>query len=75
MTYRGYSKLRTHTALGPYGRSMPRSIGLSYGRCVSLISSTSCILLFLSQSLVVVSPSARPRGAPFLLPGYQHTYS
>ena len=24
--YRGYSKLRTHTALGPYGISMPRSI-------------------------------------------------
>ena len=29
MLYRGYSKLRTHTALGPYGRSMPRSIGPS----------------------------------------------
>ena len=27
--YRGYSKLRTHPALGPYGRSMPRSIGPS----------------------------------------------
>ena len=25
--YRGYSKVRTHTALGPYGRSVPRSIG------------------------------------------------
>ena len=27
--YRGYSKLRTHTAIEPYGRSMPRSIGPS----------------------------------------------
>ena len=27
--YRGYSKLRTHTALGPYGRYIPRSIGPS----------------------------------------------
>ena len=27
--YRGYSKLMTHTALGPYGSSMPRSIGPS----------------------------------------------
>ena len=27
LVYRGYSKLRTHTAIGPYGRSMPRSIG------------------------------------------------
>ena len=25
--YRSYSKLRTHTALGPYGSSLPRSIG------------------------------------------------
>ena len=25
--YRGYSKLRTHTARGPYDRSIPRSIG------------------------------------------------
>ena len=25
--YRGYSKLRTHTALGPYSRASPRSIG------------------------------------------------
>jgi hypothetical protein len=25
--YRGYSKLRTRTALGPYGRASPRSIG------------------------------------------------
>ena len=24
--YRGYSKVRTHTALGPYGSFMPRSI-------------------------------------------------
>ena len=41
--YRGYSKLRTHTALGPYGGSMPRSIGPSYGRCVSSLSSNPCI--------------------------------
>ena len=27
--YRGYSKLRTHTALGTYGISMPRGIGTS----------------------------------------------
>ena len=26
--YRGYSKSRTRTALGSYGRAMPRSIGL-----------------------------------------------
>ena len=25
--YRGYSKLRTHTALGSYGRAISRSIG------------------------------------------------
>ena len=25
--YRGYSKVRTHTALEPYSRSIPRSIG------------------------------------------------
>ena len=40
--YRGYSKSRMHTALGPYGRSVPRSIGPSYGRCVSLILSNPC---------------------------------
>jgi len=26
--YRGYSKPRTRTALGPYGRAVPRSLGL-----------------------------------------------
>ena len=26
-TYRGYSKLKTYTALVPYGRASPRSIG------------------------------------------------
>ena len=41
--YRGYSKLRTHTAVGPYGSSMPGSIGPSYWLCVSLISSNPCI--------------------------------
>ena len=25
-SYRGYSELRTHTALGPYGRSVPRTM-------------------------------------------------
>ena len=35
---RGYSKLRTHPAIGPYGRSIPRSIGPSQGRCVSLLT-------------------------------------
>jgi len=37
--YRGYSKLRAHTAIGPYGMSIPRSIGHSQGWCVSLNSS------------------------------------
>ena len=37
--YRGDSKLRTHTALGPYGSSMPRCIGPFYGRGVFLTSS------------------------------------
>jgi hypothetical protein len=41
--YRGYSKLRTHTALGSYGRARPRGKGPPYGRCVSLISSNPCI--------------------------------
>ena len=27
--YEGYSKIRTRTALEPYGRSIPRSIGPS----------------------------------------------
>jgi hypothetical protein len=38
-SYRGHSKLRTHTALGPYCRARLRGIGPSWGRCVSLISS------------------------------------
>ena len=29
LCYKGYSKLRTHTALGSYGRSIPRRIGPS----------------------------------------------
>ena len=37
--YRGYSKLRTHVAVGPYGSSMPRSKGPSQGRCVPSSSS------------------------------------
>jgi hypothetical protein len=40
--YRGYSKVGTHTALGHYGRSIPRSRGLSWGRRVSLNSSNPC---------------------------------
>ena len=40
--YRGYSKLRRHTFIGPYGGSPPRSIGPSWGRCVSLNSSHPC---------------------------------
>jgi len=39
---RGCSKLRTHIAIEPYGRSMPRSIAPSYGRCVSSMSSSPC---------------------------------
>ena len=42
LAYRGDLKLWTRTALGPYGRAMPRSIGSPYGRCVSLISSDPC---------------------------------
>ena len=34
----GYSKLRTRTALGPYSRPMPRSIGPPSGRCGSFES-------------------------------------
>ena len=37
--YRSYWKVRTHTAIGPYGRSIPRNVGPSSGRCVSLNSS------------------------------------
>ena len=40
--YKDYLKVRTRTALGPYGRSIPRSIGPSKGWCVSLISSSPC---------------------------------
>jgi hypothetical protein len=42
MQYRGYSKLRTRTTLGSYGRAIHRIIGHSYGRCVSLNSSNPC---------------------------------
>ena len=42
LVHRGYSKSRTHTALGPYGTSVPRSIGPFQGRCVSLLSSNPC---------------------------------
>ena len=47
---RGYSKVRTHSALGPHGRSLPRSIGPSYGRCVFLISSNPCIQIALHHT-------------------------
>ena len=40
--YGGYSKVRTHTALGSYSRPIPRSIGPPWGRCVPLIASTPC---------------------------------
>ena len=30
--YRGYARVRTRTTLGAYSRSLPRSIGPSYGR-------------------------------------------
>ena len=42
LLYRGYSKLRTRTAIGSYSRPMPRSIEPPLGRCVSLISSDPC---------------------------------
>ena len=62
--YRGYSKLRTRTALGPYGRYMTRSIGRSYGRCVSLISSNPCSRSGLTQPHPpVVSEGARYPGS------------
>ena len=50
--YRGHSKLRSHTALGPYGRCMSRSVGLSSGRCVSLISCNPCTVLHGRDTLV-----------------------
>ena len=39
---RGYSKVRTRTALGSYSRPVPRSVGSPWGRCVSLISRNPC---------------------------------
>ena len=62
LTYRGYSKLRTHTALGPYGRSIRRSIGPSLGRCVSKISSNP-------RSWPKASQIDRPERLRFLLLG------
>ena len=38
----GYSRIRTRTFLGSYGRAMSRSIGPTQGRCVSLFTSNSC---------------------------------
>ena len=61
--YRGYSKLRTRTALGPYGRSMPRSIGPPQGRCVSLISSNPCTLECL-QRYLAHKKTPTPLGPP-----------
>ena len=43
--HRGYSRLRTHTALGSYDRAIPRSIGPPWGRCVFLISSNPCTVM------------------------------
>ena len=40
--YRGYSKVRTSTALGSHGRAMSRGIGPPWGRCVSFILSHPC---------------------------------
>ena len=40
--YRGYSKVRTGTAVGSYSRASTRSIGPPQGRYVSLISSNPC---------------------------------
>ena len=44
--YRGYSKFKTHTALGSCSKPMPRSVGPPKGWCVSLISSHPCTLLW-----------------------------
>jgi len=52
--YRGDSKLRTRTALGPYGRPMPTSIGPPWGRCVSLISSNPCTESLLNGPVLVL---------------------
>ena len=57
VAYRVCSKLRTHTALVSYGRAMPRSIGLSYGRCVSLISSNPCTAMIWVSSFGLLSRS------------------
>ena len=38
--YRGYSKLRTRTALASYGRAMLRRVGPPQGRCVSMFTHT-----------------------------------
>ena len=40
--YRAYSKVRIRTALGSYGRAMPKSIGPPEGQCVSFSSSHPC---------------------------------
>ena len=41
-TYKGGSKFRTRTVLGSYGRTMPKSIGTHWGRCLSLFTSHPC---------------------------------
>ena len=38
LPYRGYSILRTHTALGSYGKARPRGIGPAQG--------VVCVLIF-----------------------------
>ena len=50
-TYRCYSKLRTHTVLGAYGRVRPRGIDPPRGRCVSLFTSNTCIAVLVVGSL------------------------
>jgi len=49
----GLLEIRTRTALGPYGRSMPRSIGPPQRQCVSLISSNPCT----ESTFLAVRPS------------------
>ena len=40
--YRGYSRIRTHTALGSYRRSLPRNMGPPWERCVSVFANIPC---------------------------------
>ena len=51
LLYRGYSKLKTRTTLGPYGRASPRRMGPSWGLCVSLNSNNPCSTLVSHRSV------------------------